>query len=74
MGRLQGKWREGIPARKGDEVTPQMASEHSISGYYSKVCRISELRASGEEAKLLCGGQVMCEENMVLDEGKKDNF
>lgn len=36
-----------------------MASEHSISSHYSTVCRLSELRASGEVAMFLYAGQVM---------------
>lgn len=39
----------GIQGRRGGEVT-QMASEHSISSHYSRVCRLSGLRASAEEA------------------------
>lgn len=56
----------------------QMASEHSISSYYSTVCRLRELRASGEVAMFSvlvrwCWVSIgdRCKENMDMDRDKE---
>lgn len=54
-GEITGKMARGGFAGGDGEKATQMASEHGISSHYSRVCRLSGLRARGR----FCSGQLI---------------